>query len=311
MNTFLKRDKAQLQSPNGVIMVEPRDFRYNEQTAQSNVFQKKQDIPIEAKLEFNGMVELLQKNHISVQVFKSPEGVDVPDAVFPNNWIATLPGRQVVLFPMLAPNRRDERNGDIITWLEKNYQISSFINLTHWENRGEFLEGTGSIVFDHVRKCAYACISPRTSEQVLNELCRLIGYTPFVFRANDAGGTPIYHTNVVMTICGGFALVCAEAVDDMMERSFLLKHLENSGHKVFQLTLKQMHEFALNAFEVINRKDNPCLIISKRGWNSIESEMRSEIEKFVQPVVVPLTTIENLGGGSARCMVAGVYVSPV
>ncbi|MFI5203637.1 MAG: arginine deiminase-related protein [Flavobacteriales bacterium] len=311
MESFLKRDKALLQSPSRVLMVEPRDFRFNDQTATSNVFQQKQDIPVEAKLEFNGMAELLHKNHIQVQVFKSPEGVDVPDAVFPNNWIATLPGGQVILFPMMAPNRRDERNGEIITWLEKNFSVSSFINLTHWEGRGEFLEGTGSIVFDHVRKCAYASISARTSEKILNELCRLIGYTPFVFRAYDASNSPVYHTNVVMTIAGGFSMICAEAVDDLMERSFLIKHLENSGHKIFILSLQQMHEFALNAFEVINQKKDPCLIISKRGWNAIDGDMRNEIEKFVQPVIVPLKTIENLGGGSARCMVAAIHVSPL
>lgn len=311
MESFLKRDKALLQSPKSILMVEPRDFRFNDQTASSNAFQKKQDIPIEAKLEFNGMIDQLHKNHIQVQVFNSPHSVDVPDAVFPNNWIATLPTGQVILFPMMAPNRRDERNGDVISWFEKNFSVSSFINLTHWEDRGEFLEGTGSIVFDHVRKCAYASISPRTSEKILNELCRLIGYTPFVFRAHDAAGQPIYHTNVVMTIAGGFCLLCAEAIDDLMERSFLIKHLENSGHKIFLLSLQQMNEFSLNAFEVINHKNNPCLIISKRGWNAIERDMRNEIEKYVQPVVVPLTTIENLGGGSARCMVAAVHVSPL
>jgi hypothetical protein len=257
------------------------------------------------------MVEILQKNQITVQVFKSPENVDVPDAVFPNNWIASLPSGQVILFPMMAPNRRDERNAEIIEWIEKKFQVTSFINLTHWENRGEFLEGTGSIVFDHIRKCAYACISPRTSEKVLYELCRLTGYTPFVFRAHDAAGTPVYHTNVVMTIAGGFCLLCAEAIDDVMEQTFLIKHLENSGHKIFLLSLQQMQHFALNAFEVINRLNNPCLVISKTGWSSMDHAMRTEIEKYVQPVVIPLNTIESLGGGSARCMVAGVYVSPV
>ncbi|HCA83413.1 MAG TPA: amidinotransferase [Flavobacteriales bacterium] len=299
-----------MHSPQTVFLVRPDHFGFNAETAQSNAFQKNdQSANAElAKEEFNTVIELLRREGIDHLVFPSREDVTTPDAVFPNNWISILPDGTLILYPMMAVNRRLERNMAIVQELHQKFPVQTIIDLSEAEQSGHFLEGTGSIVFDHTHKIAYACISPRTDEKLLNELSKRIGYRAFAFEAIGPKSEQIYHTNVVMSVAENYAIVCLDAVPDTIQAQMLKSSLELTGKSVIPISFAQMNQFAGNMLEVRDKNGKAVLLMSSTAFHSLDTGQITEIEKHVRIAHIAIPTIETLGGGSLRCMLAGIQI---
>ena len=296
------------------MMVRPASFGWNPETAGSNRFQAPAPGGAAAAgaavAEFDALVAALVEAGVSVHAFDDRAEPACPDAVFPNNWVSLHADGTVVLYPMLAPSRRRERRLDLLIELERRgrYRVERLLDLTHHELRGHFLEGTGSVVFDHVTRTAYACRSPRTHSEALGELCAEIGYEPVAFDAADATGAPVYHTNVMLSIGTGYALVCATAVP-VQQREALLERLSASGRRVLTLDPAQMAAFAGNVLELRGAGGTRVLAGSCRALDSLAPPQREALAACVdRRVAVPVPTIEGLGGGSVRCMLAEVFL---
>jgi hypothetical protein len=299
-----------MQCPHHLFLVDPRDFSFNAETAGSNLFQqsaKIENVKEKVVKEFYAVLEALKKKDISFTVVDSPKGVQVPDAVFPNNWFAVLPSGELILFPMHAPNRRAEVNEILIGKIKSLFNISRIIDLRLYLNENRFLEGTGSIVFDHDNKLAYACQSPRTDIGLLSILCKEIGYTPVSFLAVDLKGNPIYHTNVVMSVGTKLVIICLEAVHDLLERAMLKQTIEKSGKKLVELSYYQMNLFSGNILEVLNGSGKPVWLLSETAISGYTYEQINELGGKDSAVYVKIPTIETIGGGSLRCMLAGIH----
>jgi hypothetical protein len=305
------------QSAAAVMMVRPCTFDFNPQTSESNRFQarpdsRKGDAHTQAQAEFDGLAAALQSAGVAVHAFTDRVEPLCPDAVFPNNWVSLHADGTVVLYPMLAPNRRLERRLDLLVELEQRggYRVERLVDLTHHERQGRFLEGTGSVVFDHRARVAYACRSPRTDAEVFQELCDELGYEAFECAAVDAEGVPVYHTNVVLSVGTRFAVVCAEAIASA-SRDRLLERLAASGRHVEAIGRSQMAQFAANLLELRAATGGSLLAVSRRGWDSLAVDARERLSRCVDRVVdVPVPTIEHCGGGSVRCMLAEVFLPP-
>ena len=302
------------QAARAVMMVRPASFRWNPQTAGSNRFQAGapggEAAPGAAIAEFDALVSALHDARVEVHAFDDRPEPACPDAVFPNNWVSLHADGTVVLYPMLAHNRRLERRLDLLVELERRggYRVERLLDLTHHELHGRFLEGTGSVVFDHVSRVAYACRSPRTETSVFAELCAELDYAPVSFDAADADGAPVYHTNVVLSIGTGYALVCAAAVP-AQQRGALLERLAAGGRRVLAIDQVQMAAFAGNVLELCGADGARVLAGSKRAFESLEPGQREALAACVdRRVVVPLPTIERFGGGSVRCMLAEIFL---
>lgn len=292
---------------NRVIMVRPQHFGFNSETADSNSFQQQigmDKITESAMLEFENTVALLQAFGLDVTVFDSP-GAVTPDAVFPNNWISMHEDGKVVLYPMMAENRRAERNVVIVDFLKEHYDVTEIIDLTAYEKEQKFLEGTGSIVFDHEYKLAYACLSPRTNEEVLKDVCRKLQYNYLIFEAGDLQGKSIYHTNVVMNIGSGYSIICLDCIENAMERSFITENLKKSNKEIIGISFDQLQHFAGNMLEVQNQQGEKFLVMSSTAYRCMNEEQLDKIKSFVRPLVTDIPVIEQIGGGSIRCMLAG------
>lgn len=297
-----------------LLMISPDHFGYNDQTAGSNSFQKditESDIKKKVMLEFNNMVKLLESKGIEVLVFPSPKNRKCPDAVFPNNWMSTHQDGKIIIYPMLTPNRRAERNSEIIESLQNQFSISDILDYSNKENENIILEGTGSIVFDHDYRFAFACISPRTNESLLNEVCKQIGYTPIVFEALDLSGEPIYHTNVVMAIGKHQVVICLEAIENILERSIISAQIEKTGKQIIPISFSQMMEFAGNMLEVQNQEGESFWVMSETAFNSLAEEQKALLSSSSTLLPVHIPTIETIGGGSARCMMAEIYLDKI
>lgn len=298
-------------TPSAVLMVKPWDFAYSEDSAQSNSFQKDieglENVSLHAIDEYERAVAQIRSKGIEVISFEEKSTIPVKDAVFPNNWIGFHPNGKVVLYPMKHLSRRNERNLNVLESIKKNHDIKKVIDLSKKENEDLFLEGTGSMVIDYKSKIAYACISPRTNIETFNETCELLSLTPYSFNATDLNGVPIYHTNVILTITENLAIVCLDCIDNNMERMMLKKKFEATRLEVLEISFKQVEQFCGNMFEVLNDEGDSHLICSLGAWNALNSKQQSLIEKYHTPIPIDIKTIETIGGGSARCMVAGVY----
>ena len=297
---------------NNVMMIRPHNFGFNEQTATTNNFQKKtsSSVNLQALREFNNAVETLRMNGINVFVFDDLEGMETPDSIFPNNWISFHSDGTVIIYPMLALNRRNERRADIIQSLSTLYGFycSHIIDLTNYEKDNKFLEGTGSLVLDHENKIAYSCISERTNEVVLNKFCNEMNYRPVKFHAFDETGFPIYHTNVMMTLGDKFAMVCLDSIKDESDKKAVISAIKESGKTLIELTFKQMLNFAGNALELLDSKGNKKLVISKKGFSSLSNEQKDSLKKYCSVISIDVSTIEECGGGSMRCMLAEIFL---
>jgi hypothetical protein len=304
---------ALVQCADAVLMVRPAAFGWNPQTAGSNRFQASPspaaDVQPHALAEFDRLAAALAAAGVEVHAFDDRREPRCPDAVFPNNWVSLHADGTAVLYPMLAPNRRLERRPELLRELvaRGGFRVQRLLDLTHHEVAGRFLEGTGSVVFDHACRTAYVCLSPRSDAAVLRELCGELCYEPVAFHAAGSDGTPVYHTNVMLSIGSRFALVCAGAIA-AGERGALLERL-GVGRQLVIIDTHQMSGFAGNLLELAGRTGRRVLAVSQRGLASLAPGQRAALVASVDEVVaVPVPTIEDAGGGSVRCMLAEVFL---
>src|SRR5690554_1971816 len=297
-------------------MIRPVAFRMNEQTAVNNYFQedidiKNVEINKKAQIEFDTFVEKLRAVGVTVVVENDDLKMDTPDSIFPNNWISFHENGDIALYPMFAENRRRERREEILIRLEQEgFVIHNVYDYTPAEDEGYFLEGTGSILMDRVHRKAYCALSPRADEELLIEFCEDFEYTPVIFNANQTVGgkrMPIYHTNVMMCLAEEFCVICLESIDDAKEKNNVLRHLKQDGKEIIAITESQMHHFAGNMLQV-QGTDHKYLVMSAAAHNSLTKDQIAIIEKSSVILSSDLTTIETCGGGSARCMMAEVFL---
>jgi hypothetical protein len=302
-----------MQTTNHLFMVRPAHFAFNEQTAESNAFQQRADtlkpaeISAKAVAEFDAMVALLRSQGVTVTVGQDSNKPAKPDAVFPNNWFSTHDDGQLIFYPMFAPIRRLERDEMLIGQIEKIFDAQQVLHLETYEEKDMYLEGTGSLVLDRVHRLAYACLSPRTDEALLDVFCRITGYQKVVFDATDAAGQAIYHTNVLMAMGDAFVVICLDSVRDAAERAMLLAHFERTKKTVIAISLAQMNQFAGNMLQVRNGRGKTFLVMSNTAFQSLTAAQKTQIEQFSTIIAPDIATIETYGGGSARCMIAEIF----
>ncbi|OYQ36316.1 amidinotransferase [Flavobacterium cyanobacteriorum] len=301
-----------------ILMVRPVAFRMNEQTAINNYYQKVLDnllpetVNARAQQEFDAFVEKLRSVGVNVIVVESTPDPDTPDSIFPNNWISFHENGDVALYPMFAENRRMERREDILDLLEdKGFVIENIVDYTSAEEDGIFLEGTGSLVLDRQNHKAYCALSPRADEELVIEYCEDFEMTPIIFEAFqtvNGGRKPIYHTNVMMCVGDTFAVLCADCIDDKKERKMVLDSLKEDGKEIILLTEEQLNHFAGNMLQVNGGDNKSYLVMSESAHKVLTKEQVAKIEKHVAILSANLDTIEACGGGSARCMMAEVFL---
>lgn len=298
-----------MQSASKVLMVEPAQFGFNSQTAESNSFQNvvsKDNLNIRelAIQEFQEAVHSLRAKGITVDVIPDSAAPVKPDAVFPNNWISMHQDGKIILYPMAAENRRLERRMDIVDKLKREFAVNDVLDFSGYEQKGKFLEGTGSIVFDHQNKFAYAVLSIRTDESLLQEVCDKIGYKPVLFHAVDEQSQAIYHTNVMMCIGKGIAVVCLDSIPVQSERLLVESLLKDTGHEILPISYKQMNAFAGNMLMLSGKNDGLYMVMSSSAYDALSKDELSVISRYAEPLPINIKTIETIGGGSARCMIA-------
>ena len=298
-----------------ILMVRPVAFRMNEQTSVNNYFQKNvsdPDLNLWAAKEFDEFVEKLQSVGVNVIVVDDVLEDNTPDSIFPNNWVSFHEDGQIALYPMFAENRRKERRLEYFGKLEEaGFKITDIVDYTAAEEDDVFLEGTGSLILDRVNQKAYCAISPRADEDLLIEFCEDFEFTPVIFNAFQSVGNkrlPIYHTNVMMCLGEDFAVICLDCIDDKKEKKNVVKHLKDDGKEIIAITEEQMHEFAGNMLQVQGANEQKYLVMSARAHRSLTQEQISKIEKYSQILSSEIKTIEIAGGGSARCMMAEVFL---
>jgi hypothetical protein len=299
-----------------ILMIRPAAFGFNEQTAANNFFQtnaviEQSALQQKALAEFDGMVQLLSAHGIEVLVIEDTAEPVKPDAVFPNNWFCTFPSGVLAVFPMYAPNRRAEKRDDVLQWLSRNFDVTNVQDWSEYEAEGHFLEGTGSMVIDHESRIIYACLSDRTSLSLLEKFASAHGYHAIAFHATDSSGRPVYHTNVVMCIGHGFAVLCREAIADEMELVAVTQVLESTNRTIISITREQMHAFAGNMLQLQNKDGDLFIVMSRSAWNVLDEAQRKQLGYYAKPLVIDVPTIEAVEGGSVRCMIAEIFLSHV
>ncbi len=306
------------QATNTILMIRPVAFRMNEQTAVNNYYQKVIDgltpsnVNAKAQQEFDAFVEKLRAHGVNVMVVEDTLQPDTPDSIFPNNWISFHQSGDVVLYPMFAENRRLERREDVLDLLEeKGFFIENVLDYTLAEEANVFLEGTGSIILDRVNEKAYCALSPRAEEELFIEFCEDMEYTPVIFTAFqtvDGARKPIYHTNVMMCIADTFAVICADCIDDKAERKMVLEQLKQDGKEIILISEEQVNHFAGNMLQVLGVNQQKYLVMSSSAYQSLTQKQLESIEKHNPIIHASLDIIEACGGGSARCMMAEVFL---
>jgi len=305
-----------MQYTSNILMVRPASFRLNEETVVNNYFQSETQLDPRmvvgaAQREFDEFVALLRANAVNVIVAEDIKENDTPDALFPNNWISMHEDGKVGLYPMFAENRRRERRDDILDVLEENgFEIREIIDYSSAEEEEIFLEGTGSLILDRENSIAYCALSDRADEELLIEFCEDFEYTPVIFGAfqtSENKRLPIYHTNVMMCVADQFAVICLESIDDKKERKAVKEQIKSTGKRIVAITEKQMHEFAGNMLQV-KTKNGPALVMSDRAYRSLQPDQIKTLESFGSIIHPKLEIIETCGGGSARCMMAEIFL---
>lgn len=302
-----------MQTTNTVLMIEPIAFGFNEQTAVNNYFQVQQEGNVQEKAlqEFHSFVEKLRAKGINVITIKDTIEPKTPDSIFPNNWVSFHADGKVVLYPMFAENRRLERREDIINQIKEQFEVTEIIDYSKIENEDKYLEGTGSMIFDHDNKIAYGSVSLRLDEELFRKFCAEFGFTPVVFHSYQTAGEerlPIYHTNVMMCVADKFVVICLDCIDDETERQNVIDSIKNSGKELIEISEDQMQNFAGNMLQVQNKSGEKFLVMSQSAYKSLKPEQVSAIEKYSEIIYSDLETIETNGGGSARCMLAEVFL---
>jgi hypothetical protein len=300
-----------------ILMVRPRCFGFDPETATDNPFQQTGDgsaspaeIQAAALGEFDGVVATLRAEGIVVVAVEDSDDPPKPNAIFPNNWVSFHKPRKAIFYPMRTPSRRVERRPDILSVLaeEAGLQFGAVSDLVASENSGKYLEGTGSVVFDYDAQCAYACLSERTNAGVLADLGSILGDIYFhAFEAFDRHNRPIYHTNVMMCIAAKYAVICSSAIRDLESRAVILESLKAGGRVIIDISFDQMDSYCGNMLEVISRADQASkLVMSATAFEALTTEQKDQISAFSKIVPVPVATIEKYGGGSVRCMMCSV-----
>jgi len=294
-----------------ILMISPNKFRNNELTLSDNSFQskkiKKISISDNAIYEFERLKEAVLKKGITVHAITDDSKFDTPDAVFPNNWISFHIRNKAVLYPMYALNRRFERKSSTLEKLSnQGVDIKIIKDYSHFENENKFLEGTGSIVLDRRNKFAYCSLSKRTNNDLIELFCSQMSYNPIVFNS-FYNSKPIYHTNVMMSICNQFSIICLDSIKDESQKKALIANLNYSNLEIIDIKIDQMSSFLGNCIQLIDSKSNPLLVMSSRAYNSINNSQLKRIEKYTDIIHSDIKTIEDNGGGSARCMIAEIF----
>ena len=302
-----------MQTTDTVLMIEPVAFGFNEQTAVNNYFQVQQEGNVQdnALKEFNDFVEKLRAKDINVITIKDTLEPKTPDSIFPNNWVSFHADGKVVLYPMFAENRRLERRDDIINQIKEQFEVTEVIDYSGAEKDNLFLEGTGSMIFDHDNKLAYGSVSLRLDEGLFRKFCSDFGFQPVVFHSYQTAGEerlPIYHTNVMMCVADKFVVICLDCIDDESERNNVIETIKNSGKELIEISEDQMQNFAGNMLQVHNKSGEKFLVMSQSAYKSLNRDQVSAIEKYCEIIYSDLEVIETNGGGSARCMLAEIFL---
>ena len=304
------------QSTNSILMIRPINFGYNEETAKDNYYQIKDSIiknsNESAQIEFDNMVMNLKQNGISVHVFQDDKNDDTPDSIFPNNWVSFHENGDVGLYPMYAKNRRLERRPEVLEFLEsEGFTISNIVDYSSAESEDKFLEGTGSMILDRENRVAYCSISNRSNEELFIEFCEDFEFTPVLFNSYQSVGNkrlPIYHTNVMMCVASDYVIVCLDSVDDKKQRKNVSNFINNTGKKLIEISENQVESFAGNMLELLNDKGESILVMSSSAEDSLNENQKNIIKKYSRIVSSDINTIEACGGGSARCMMAEIFL---
>jgi hypothetical protein len=299
------------QNTSNILMIRPVRFAFNEQTAVNNAFQQPGSgagLQQHALQEFDGLAALLRSHDVQVLVVDDTQEPHTPDSIFPNNWVSFHSNGTVCLYPMFAVNRRHERKPHVIERVRDTFKVRHILDLSVHEKNGLFLEGTGSMVLDRAHRVAYACLSARTDRKMVEEFCRKMSYRAHCFHASDPNGAPIYHTNVMMCVAKTFAVVCMESIINQAEKTALSQSLASLGKEIIEISMEQMGRFAGNMLQVVNERGEPLLIMSDQAFQSLMEDQIQRLEKYNPIIHAPLDTIEQYGGGSARCMLAEIFL---
>jgi hypothetical protein len=296
-----------------ILMIRPAAFGFNAETATNNFFQSKvllseKEVQQKVLAEFDNMVDLLRKNDIDVVVIEDTAIPPKPDAIFPNNWFSTTPSGTLIVYPLFSPNRRTEKRDDIINYLSDHFVVNAIQDWSEYEVEGRFLEGTGSMIMDHDNKMIYASISARTNLSLLEKFAETNGYQAMVFLATDINGQPVYHTNVMMGLGSSCCILCEEAIDEEWELIALRQLLDSTHRAIIPINRIQMAEFAGNMLEVKNTNGESILIMSLSAYSSLRKEQKEMLEAYAQLLPVAIPVIEQVGGGSVRCMMAEIFL---
>lgn len=304
------------QITNHIMMIRPVAFQMNEQTAVNNYYQQSggdmtpEKIQEEAQTQFDRFVEKLRNEGVFVHVFEDTVDPATPDSIFPNNWISFHEDGKLRLYPMYAENRRLERREDIIAGLKNEFEVDETVSYTDWEEDGAFLEGTGSLLLDRQNRIAYAAISERTMESPMQDFCDEAGFEPVAFHAYQTVSgkrLPIYHTNVMMCLGEHFSVVCLDSIDDQTERQYLIETLRKTGKEIIEITESQKEQFAGNMLQVVGDNDQRLVVMSSAAFTSLDQRQKDALANHGKIIHSDIQTIEKLGGGSARCMMAEIF----
>jgi len=304
------------QSTNSILMIRPNNFGYNEETALDNHYQNQGSLEMNsnenAQKEFDNMVFNLRQNGISVYVFQDDDINYTPDSIFPNNWISFHENGDVGLYPMYAENRRLERRPEVIKFLEdEGFNIDNIVDYSSAESENKFLEGTGSMILDRENRIAYCSISKRSNEELFIEFCEDFEFTPVLFNSYQSVGDkrlPIYHTNVMMCVAMSYVVICLDSIDDKKQRKNVANFINETGKKLIEISENQVESFAGNMLELLNDKGDSILVMSKSAENSLSEIQKNSIKKYSKIISSNINTIEVCGGGSARCMMAEIFL---
>ena len=304
------------QSTNSILMIRPNNFGYNEETALDNHYQNQGSLEMDsnenAQKEFDNMVFNLRQNGISVYVFQDDDINYTPDSIFPNNWISFHESGDVGLYPMYAENRRLERRPEVIKFLEdKGFNVDNIVDYSSAESENKFLEGTGSMILDRENRIAYCSISKRSNEDLFIEFCEDFEFTPVLFNSYQSVGDkrlPIYHTNVMMCVATNYVVICLDSIDDKKQRKNVANFINESGKKLIEISENQVESFAGNMLELTNDNGDSVLVMSKSAEDSLDENQKNTITKYSIIVASDINTIEVCGGGSARCMMAEIFL---
>jgi hypothetical protein len=301
------------QTTQHLLMIKPVAFDFNAETAVNNAFQQKgsnSNAQQKAEAEFDGFVQKLTDAGVDVTVVRDTPVPHTPDSIFPNNWISFHWDGTLVLYPMYAVNRRAERKQHVLDTVFKKFEVSNTLDFTTEETKNVFLEGTGSMVLDREHKIAYACLSPRTNQELFEEWCNQMAYTGCSFYSVDDKGGEIYHTNVMMCVADQYVVICTESIQNAEEKQKVLTTITSSGKAIVEINYSQMNRFAGNMLQVETKNGEKILVMSSQAFHALTPAQVTQLETYNRILHSDLTTIETNGGGSARCMMAEVFLPP-